>query len=81
MSILIWMFNSVIAIGVIARLFMFGEPVTTPTSKSSVSYWRSRHQANVYLNRVSDCFFANVDVNPRNFAQYFCAGFRHSCLY
>ena len=38
---------------VLAKLFVFGEPVTKPLTASSVSYWRSRRQADVYLAAVS----------------------------
>jgi len=31
------------------KIFMFGEPISKPPS---VSYWRSRNQADVYLRRV-----------------------------
>jgi len=52
-SLIVWMLNGVVMAAVLARLFVFGEPVTKPLTASSVSYWRSRRQADVYLAAVS----------------------------
>ena len=56
-SLIVWMLNGVVMAAVLAKLFVFGEPVTKPLTASSVSYWRSRRQADVYLAAVSsDCW-------------------------
>lgn len=52
-SLIIWLVNGAIVTVVMARLFVFGEPVTKPLSDSSVMYWRSRKQADLDLARVS----------------------------
>ena len=52
-SLIVWMLNGVVMAAVLAKLFVFGEPVTKPLTASSVSYWRSRRQADVYLAAVS----------------------------
>jgi len=49
----IWLLNAFIMACVMTKIFVFGEPVTKPLTKSSVSYWRSRNQADAYLARVS----------------------------
>jgi len=51
-SLIVWMLNGVVMAAVLAKLFVFGEPVTKPLTASSVSYWRSRRQADVYLAAV-----------------------------
>ena len=51
--LIVWMLNGVVMAAVLAKLFVFGEPVTKPLTASSVSYWRSRRQADVYLTTVS----------------------------
>jgi len=51
-SLIVWILNGVVMAAVLARLFVFGEPVTKPLTASSVSYWRSRRQADVYLAAV-----------------------------
>jgi len=48
----VWLLNAVIAVGVFVSLFTFGEPVTKPATSASVTYWRHRNQADVYLRRV-----------------------------
>ena len=51
--LLSWLLNGVVLCGVLAKLFVYGEPVTVPHSESSVQYWRHRKQADVDLARVS----------------------------
>jgi len=51
-SLIVWLLNGVVMAAVLAKLFVFGEPVTKPLTASSVSYWRSRRQADVYLAAV-----------------------------
>ena len=52
-SMMMWIVNAVIVGFVLAKLFVFGEPVTKPLSEPSVSYWRNRKQADINLSRVS----------------------------
>jgi len=56
-SLIVWMLNGVVMAAVLAKLFVFGEPVTKPLTASSVSYWRSRRQADVYLAAVNSLTF------------------------
>jgi len=60
-SLIVWMLNGVVMAAVLARLFVFGEPVTKPLTASSVSYWRSRRQADVYLATVGGLLMNTVD--------------------
>jgi len=50
-SIGIWLLNILMVCLVLARIFMFGEPVTKPLSGPSVRYWRHRKQADLDLAR------------------------------
>lgn len=59
-SLIVWMLNGVVMAAVLAKLFVFGEPVTKPLTASSVSYWRSRRQADVYLAAVSSLTFSQT---------------------
>jgi len=63
-SLIVWLLNGVVMAAVLAKLFVFGEPVTKPLTASSVSYWRSRRQADVYLAAVCTSyvliFFTNI---------------------
>ena len=51
--LIVWLLNGLTAIAVFVSLFTFGEPVTKSSSSASVTYWRHRNQADVYLRRVS----------------------------
>ncbi len=48
-----WMVNAAVVAMVLARIMVFGEPVTKPLSESSVCYWRNRKQAALALANVS----------------------------
>jgi len=63
------MLNGVVMAAVLAKLFVFGEPVTKPLTASSVSYWRSRRQADVYLAAVSSLTFSQT---LKSFLDLFC---------
>jgi len=63
-SLIVWMLNGVVMAAVLAKLFVFGEPVTKALTASSVSYWRSRRQADVYLAAVSLPTFSLVTLHP-----------------
>jgi len=50
--LIVWLLNGLVAVAVFISLFTFGEPVTKSSSSASVTYWRHRNQADVYLRRV-----------------------------
>ena len=51
-TFIMWMINGTIVTAVLARIFVFGEPITKPLSESSVRYWRHRKQADMDLAKV-----------------------------
>ena len=76
-----WLMNGIIIAVVLARLFVFGEPITKPLSESSVTYWRNRKQADSNLARVScgdtfplhtqSIFLCEMDVNEIQLQYFF----------
>ncbi|XP_028671153.2 sterol regulatory element-binding protein 2 [Erpetoichthys calabaricus] len=50
-TLLLWMVNGVIVVSVFAKLLLHGEPVTPLHSRSSVTFWRHRKQADLELAR------------------------------
>ncbi len=52
-----WMVNAAVVAMVLARIMVFGEPVTKPLSESSVCYWRNRKQADLDLANVRYSIF------------------------
>ncbi|NXX39214.1 SRBP1 protein, partial [Tricholaema leucomelas] len=46
-----WALNTLLVLGAVVRLFVFGEPVTRPHSEPSVLFWRHRRQADLDLDR------------------------------
>jgi len=58
--LVVWLLNGVVAVAVFVSLFTFGEPVTKSSSSASVTYWRHRNQADVYLRRVGHSALHNV---------------------
>ena len=48
-----WLLHAVIAIAVLVRIFVFGEPVTRPHSDNAVLFWRHRNQADEDLAKVN----------------------------
>ncbi|XP_013400121.1 sterol regulatory element-binding protein 2, partial [Lingula anatina] len=50
-SAFIWMLNTILVFGVLARILIYGEPVTKPLSETSVQFWRHRKQADMDLAR------------------------------
>nr|AHB60716.1 sterol regulatory element-binding protein [Mimachlamys nobilis] len=50
-TLMMWMLNGIIVTGVLARLFIYGEPVTKKNSEAAVSFWRHQNQAETYLGR------------------------------
>ena len=61
-TLFIWLVNGVIVLGVLAKLLIFGEPVTKPLSESSVAYWRHRKQADMDLARVGALSCLRVEI-------------------
>lgn len=47
-----WLLHAVIAVAVLVRIFVFGEPVTRPHSDNAVLFWRHRNQADEDLAKV-----------------------------
>uniref|UniRef100_A0A2K6UP49 Sterol regulatory element-binding protein 2 n=1 Tax=Saimiri boliviensis boliviensis TaxID=39432 RepID=A0A2K6UP49_SAIBB len=52
-TLLLWLVNGVIVLSVFVKLLVHGEPVIRPHSRSSVTFWRHRKQADLDLSRVS----------------------------
>lgn len=52
-TLLLWLVNGVIVLSVFVKLLVHGEPVIQPHSRSSVTFWRHRKQADLDLARVS----------------------------
>ncbi|XP_073252369.1 sterol regulatory element-binding protein 1-like isoform X2 [Porites lutea] len=46
-----WLLHGVIALAVLVRIFVFGEPVTRPHSDNAVLFWRHRNQAEADLGK------------------------------
>lgn len=49
----LWMVNALVVGLVLAKLLVYGEPITRKNSSASVQYWRHRRQATVDMERVS----------------------------
>lgn len=47
-----WLVNGLVIVFVLAKLFIFGEPVTKKNSNASVAFWRHRKQADAYVLRA-----------------------------
>lgn len=62
-TLLLWLLNVVIIAFVLARLFIFGEPVTNKNSEASTAYWRHRNQAEQDSARVNDKTLQFFSVN------------------
>ena len=67
-----WLVNAIIVMVVMARLFVFGEPVTKPRSESSILYWRSRKQAYLDLARVSYIALMEIILDDKLFKSTPC---------
>nr|XP_017824731.3 sterol regulatory element-binding protein 2 isoform X1 [Callithrix jacchus] len=50
-TLLLWLVNGVIVLSVFVKLLVHGEPVIRPHSRSSVTFWRHRKQADLDLSR------------------------------
>ncbi|XP_052279883.1 sterol regulatory element-binding protein 1-like isoform X1 [Dreissena polymorpha] len=44
-TVAMWLVNGLVVAWVLARLFIYGEPVTSKNSEAAVAYWRHSHQA------------------------------------
>lgn len=51
-TLILWLVNGVIVLSVFIKLLVHGEPVTRLHSRSSVTFWRHRKQADLDLARV-----------------------------
>lgn len=47
-----WLLHAFVALAVLVRIFVFGEPVTRPHSDNAVLFWRHRNQADEDLAKV-----------------------------
>ena len=59
-NLLCGLVNLVVVIAILARIMIFGEPVTKPLSESSVCYWRNRKQADLDLVKVQTSILTNI---------------------
>ncbi|XP_070553769.1 sterol regulatory element-binding protein 1-like isoform X2 [Ptychodera flava] len=50
-TLLIWLINGVMVLGVFTGIFVYGEPVLRPHSEAAVKFWRYRKQADTDLDR------------------------------
>lgn len=50
-TLLVWLLNGVLVVGVLIKLLVYGEPITRPHTESSVLFWRHRKQADLDLAR------------------------------
>lgn len=55
-TLILWLVNGIIVLGVFIKLFIYGEPITRLHSQSSVTFWRYRKQADLDLARVRITF-------------------------
>ncbi|RUS91548.1 hypothetical protein EGW08_000663 [Elysia chlorotica] len=51
-SVVLWLLNGIFVSFVLARLLIFGEPVTKKNSDASVAFWRHRKQADLDISRA-----------------------------
>lgn len=51
-TLLMWVLNGVICVGVLLRLLVFGEPVVKKNTEAAVSFYRHKTQADAHLEKV-----------------------------
>ena len=59
-----WFIHTLVALVVLARIFVFGEPVIRPHSDNAVLFWRHRNQADEDLARVLTILLFKVEREP-----------------
>ena len=66
-TLILWLVNGVIVLSVFVKLLVHGEPVTRLHSRSSVTFWRHRKQADLDLARVGlpPCFASHASRRRR----------------
>ena len=47
-----WAVHLIVVLGILIRIFVYGEPVTRPQTDAAVLFWRHRNQADIDLSRV-----------------------------
>ncbi|PSN41839.1 hypothetical protein C0J52_16229 [Blattella germanica] len=50
-SMFLWIFNIIILLGCLIKMFVYGDPVMPAKSKASVTFWRHRKQADFDLSK------------------------------
>lgn len=55
-SMFLWLFNFIVLLICLIKMFVYGEPVMPSKSKESQNFWRFRRQADFYLSKVSFVF-------------------------
>lgn len=53
-TLLMWVLNGVICVGVLLRLLVFGEPVVKKNTEAAVSFYRHKTQADAHLEKVGN---------------------------
>lgn len=61
-TLLLWFLNGAIVLSVFIKLLVHGEPVIRMHSRTSVTFWRHRKQADLDLARV--CYPLLVSKSP-----------------
>lgn len=46
-----WAVHLIVVLGILIRIFVYGEPVTRPQTDAAVLFWRHRNQADIDLSR------------------------------
>ena len=81
-----WLLNAVVVGVVLAKVLVYGEPVTRKNTSASISYWRHRRQAQVDMERVSTCLIHPSFRSPDDFQKHtniYCCRFcqKHPSIY
>ena len=58
-TMIMWLLNGTIVAGVLAKLLIFGEPITKKESRSSDCYWKHQKQAEACIAKVTLQPFCN----------------------
>lgn len=50
---IIWVFNLVLVLGILIRLYVYGEPVLRPNTEAAVRFWSLSRKADLDIARVN----------------------------